>query len=139
MQELTARRISQHRRNIKRVSPYASTPSIRIVGRVPAGREEFLRRRIDPNVGVSESNVRPNNGDGVRVSRIGWLAVDELKCSGGSVACRPTNEYSGRVIGTGQACHRNSSVDLEIPSACTLKVSEPARTDKLEIECIIRA
>jgi len=35
--------------------------SIRIVGRVHAGREQFVGWRIDPNVGVDESNVRPDN------------------------------------------------------------------------------
>src|SRR5262249_14397520 len=118
---------------------FCTNPSIRIVGRVRVRREEFLRRRIDPDVGVDESNVRPNNRHAVRVGWVGWLAVDELKCSGRSVACRPANEYSGRVIGTGQACDRTSPVDLEIPSGCTLEVFEPARTNKLEIECIIRA
>src|SRR5262245_45272987 len=111
--------------------------SIRIIGRVPAGAEEFLRRRNGPDVGVDESNVRSNDGHAVGVGRVAGLAVDELKRSGCSIACALPDEYADRVVGPGQACHRQSPIDLEILSACTLKVSGPACPEELQVECII--
>src|SRR5262249_16175762 len=96
------------------IAPYldVSTPSIRIVGRVADRSEQFLRRRIDPNVGMDESDPRPNNRHFVAVDRVRWLTVDELECSRCSVArCLP-DEYSDRIIDPRQPCPRQSSIDL---------------------------
>ena len=65
------------------------------------------------------------------------LAVDELKRSRCSVAGPVPDEYADRVVGSGQASYRQRSVDLEIPSAGTLEVSEPVCAEELQIEGII--
>jgi hypothetical protein len=109
---------------------------MRIVERVHGARRaapaaDLIRRR------VGESNIRADDGHGVRVACVDGLAIDELECSRRSIACCVPDEYPGRVVGSGQPRYRPGSIDLEILPVWAIEVSAPDRSEKLEIEYII--